>query len=92
MPHKMFVFAYKTGPVGYLISTRFGAALYNLFHHQAVALIVGVSGYYFHLPELELAGAVLFGHSAMDRPFGYGLKYPDHFKHTHMGWLGKPAD
>ncbi|HAJ82706.1 MAG TPA: DUF4260 domain-containing protein, partial [Zunongwangia profunda] len=32
---------------------------------------------------------ILFGHSAMDRIFGYGLKYEDNFKNTHMGWFGK---
>jgi len=74
---------------GYLINTRFGAVLYNLLHHQAVAVVVGVAGYYFQLTELELAGVVLFGHSAMDRAFGYGLKYQDHFRHTHLGWIGK---
>jgi hypothetical protein len=24
----------------------------------------------------------------MDRIFGYGLKYPDAFQHTHLGWIG----
>ena len=31
-----------------------------------------------------LAGTVLLGHSAFDRVLGYGLKYPDAFKHTHF--------
>jgi hypothetical protein len=25
----------------------------------------------------------------MDRLFGYGLKYPDAFTHTHLGTIGK---
>ncbi|MDA1193538.1 MAG: DUF4260 family protein, partial [Candidatus Poribacteria bacterium] len=29
-------------------------------------------------------GAILIGHSAFDRLLGYGLKYPDAFKHTHL--------
>lgn len=33
--------------------------------------------------------AILFGHSAMDRIFGYGLKFNDNFKNTHLGWIGK---
>ncbi|TAG51385.1 MAG: DUF4260 family protein, partial [Runella slithyformis] len=32
-------------------------------------------------------GIILFAHSAMDRIAGYGLKYEDAFKHTHLGWL-----
>ena len=75
--------------VGYLLNARFGAATYNFFHHQALALVVGIIGFYLHSPGLQLAGLVLFGHSAMDRALGYGLKYPDSFQHTHLGWIGK---
>ena len=28
----------------------------------------------------------------MDRMFGYGLKYDDAFKHTHLGWIGGQRD
>lgn len=75
--------------VGYAINTRIGAWLYNLVHHQALAVAVGVTGYFMNSSELMLAGAVLFGHSAMDRALGYGLKHEDDFKHTHLGWIGK---
>ena len=37
---------------------------------------------------LQVAGIILFTHSNMDRILGYGLKYPDDFKHTHLGWIG----
>jgi hypothetical protein len=75
--------------LGYLINTRVGAWTYNIIHHQGIALAVGVAGIVLAIPELQLAGLVLFGHSAMDRAFGYGLKYEDHFQHTHLGWIGK---
>jgi hypothetical protein len=39
------------------------------------------------LPVMQLAGVILFGHSSMDRIFGYGLKYSDSFQHTHLGML-----
>ena len=74
--------------IGYVLNTRTGAALYNFFHHQALAIAAGLAGLYMQMPDLQLAGLVLFGHSAMDRMLGYGLKYPDHFKHTHLGWMG----
>ena len=35
-----------------------------------------------------LAGLIIYGHSCMDRMLGYGLKFGDHFKHTHLGWIG----
>ena len=34
-----------------------------------------------------LAGIILFGHSSFDRILGYGLKYTDSFKNTHLGSL-----
>ncbi|MFL0711613.1 MAG: DUF4260 family protein [Microcella pacifica] len=33
-----------------------------------------------------LAGAF---HVAVDRALGYGLKRPDAFTHTHLGWIGR---
>lgn len=75
--------------IGYVVNTRVGATLYNLAHHQGLALAILIAGIYFSSPGLTLTGIILFGHSAMDRLLGYGLKYPDDFKHTHLGWIGK---
>ncbi|UUV22443.1 DUF4260 domain-containing protein [Paenimyroides aestuarii] len=73
---------------GYLINPRTGAFVYNLFHHKLIAITLLIIGFWFNQPAVSLAGIVLFGHSAMDRMFGYGLKFDDHFKHTHLGWIG----
>lgn len=70
--------------VGYIVNTRVGAWLYNFFHHKLLALAVLITGAYLEQPWVVLSGVILFGHSAMDRLFGYGLKYPDSFKHTHL--------
>lgn len=75
--------------IGYIINPRAGAILYNIAHHQGLALVIVITGVYLTHPLLILGGCVLFGHSAMDRLFGYGLKYTDDFKHTHLGWIGK---
>lgn len=77
--------------LGYLLNSKVGAWLYNLFHHKLLAIIILALGYWTNNSELSLAGIILFGHSAMDRIFGYGLKYEDDFKHTHLGWMGKKA-
>lgn len=74
--------------IGYLFGTRAGAWLYNLFHHQGIAIVAGLIGLYLGVAWLQLAGLILYGHSAMDRALGYGLKYTDSFKHTHLGWIG----
>ena len=75
--------------VGYLMGPKIGAGLYNLVHHKGVGIALYIVGTYSHLPLLQLIGLILFGHSSMDRIFGYGLKYPDAFEHTHLGLIGK---
>ncbi len=75
--------------VGYLLNPKIGAWIYNFFHHKLLAVIVFVSGYYTDSQILILAGAILFAHSAMDRVFGYGLKYEDAFTNTHLRKIGK---
>ena len=74
--------------VGYLVNARIGAITYNFIHHKGLAIAIYLAGSFFEIPELTLAGIVLFAHSSMDRVFGYGLKYADDFKHTHLGWIG----
>lgn len=77
------------GMLGYLVNPKVGAFTYNLFHHKGLAIAVYLAGYFLIIHEITLAGVVLFGHSSFDRIFGYGLKYSDNFKNTHLGWLGK---
>jgi len=78
--------------VGYLANPKNGAWLYNFFHHKFVAISVLIVGFWVDNSLLTLAGVILFGHASMDRIFGYGLKFTDHFKHTHLGWIGgKPT-
>jgi multisubunit Na+/H+ antiporter MnhB subunit len=75
------------GMLGYIINTRIGSITYNIFHHKGIAIAIYLLGIWLQNPDLQLIGVILFGHSAMDRMLGYGLKYPDSFKHTHLGWL-----
>ncbi len=75
--------------VGYLAGPKAGAWTYNIIHHKAVGLLLFILGTGFASQSLQLAGLILFGHSSMDRVFGYGLKYSDSFQHTHLGIIGK---
>ena len=77
------------GAIGYAAGPRVGAATYNLLHHKAVAVVLILGGAWLTQPVLTLAGAIVLGHSSLDRVLGYGLKYPDAFRHTHLGWIGK---
>jgi len=73
--------------LGYLVNTKAGAYTYNLFNHKLVAALVILTGLLLHEQTALLAGVLLYGHSSFDRMMGYGLKYPDSFKHTHLGNL-----
>ncbi|MFD0863865.1 DUF4260 domain-containing protein [Sungkyunkwania multivorans] len=77
------------GMLGYLFGKRAGAFTYNLFHHRAIAIVVYLSGIYFQQEVVQLIGVIAFAHAAMDRIFGYGLKYVTGFNHTHLGIIGK---
>lgn len=74
--------------IGYLANPKIGAWIYNLFHHKLIAIIVLSFGFWLDHSLLSLVGIILFGHSAIDRIFGYGLKYKENFKSTHLGWMG----
>ena len=75
--------------IGYATNSRFGAILYNIVHHKALAICIFIAGYYFQYNWILLTGIILFAHSSMDRIFGYGLKFTDSFTHTHLGHIGK---
>ena len=75
--------------LGYIFGNKSGAFFYNIFHHRAIAVLLYIMGCYFKIEILQLSGIILFSHSAMDRFFGYGLKYESGFKYTHLGEIGK---
>jgi len=75
--------------IGYSGGNTTGAVFYNLFHHKGIAIAIFVAGYILKDELTQLTGIVLFGHSSMDRMFGYGLKLSEGFKYTHLGLIGK---
>lgn len=77
------------GMLGYVMNPKTGAILYNLCHHKGLAIAMYLLGMYLDNYILQLIGIILFSHSAMDRMFGYGLKYEDSFHNTHLGKIGK---
>lgn len=83
----LFFFAPDISMVGYVINTKIGVLTYNIGHHKLTAVIVIIIGYVLVRTDIQLVGYVLFAHSCFDRVFGYGLKYSDSFKHTHLGSL-----
>lgn len=74
--------------LGYLVNPKTGAILYNIFHHKGIAILLYLIGTLSFNYSLILAGIIIFGHSSIDRFLGFGLKYTDSFKHTHLGIIG----
>ncbi len=75
--------------LGYIAGNKVGAWSYNFFHHKGIAVMLLITGVYANFDELFFAGVVLLGHASMDRIAGYGLKYENGFKFTHLGEIGK---
>jgi hypothetical protein len=59
---------------GYLINPRVGALLYNVIHHKALSVLFYLAGSLTQLPGLQMAGAVMLGHSSFDRALGFELQ------------------
>ncbi len=87
----LLLFAPDLGAIGYLAGPRVGAVTYNVTHHKGLAILFYVLGVYTASVPLVVAGIIMFAHSSLDRALGFGLKYPDAFQHTHLGWIGKQA-
>jgi hypothetical protein len=73
----------------YLINTKIGSWIYNILHHKGLMIGLILIGYFVGIQILLAVGIIFLGHTAFDRVFGYGLKFPDNFKHTHLGKIGK---
>ncbi len=77
--------------VFYLVSAKAGSIAYNFMHHKGIMALVIITGLLLHHDLIIKIGLIFMAHSCFDRIFGYGLKYPDAFEHTHLGWIGKSA-
>lgn len=69
--------------LGYLRGPRLGAAIYNVGHSTILPFIV--IGLGLMVPgALLLVGLIWMAHVGFDRAAGYGLKYANGFKQTHL--------
>lgn len=75
--------------LGYLVNAKFGATAYNITHSKllpsALAVVAILSGN----ALFSALALIWFVHIGFDRMLGYGLKYPEGFKITHLGTIGK---
>jgi hypothetical protein len=80
----VFLLAPDLSAVGYLFGPRVGSVVYNLAHITVWPLLLGLLGWRLGWPWATPAALIWLAHIGMDRMFGYGLKYPDRFRHTHF--------
>jgi hypothetical protein len=75
--------------IGYLGGPRLGARSYNLAHSTPLPAAVVAIGWWQERSLIVALGLVWVAHIGIDRLLGYGLKYGDHFQHTHLGRIGR---
>jgi len=77
---------------GYLANAKVGAKLYNITHSKLLSSALAVVAIITSNALLSALALIWFAHIGFDRMLGYGLKYPEGFKVTHLGAIGKVAD
>lgn len=80
----LFLLAPDLSAIGYLFGPRVGSITYNLAHTTIWPLLIGLAGWRLGWPWAAPVALIWLAHIGMDRMLGYGLKYPDAFKHTHL--------
>ncbi|AZB42716.1 DUF4260 family protein [Bacillus sp. FJAT-42376] len=70
--------------LGYLINTKIGSIFYNLGHSLIIPFILVTIAYLTGASSLMMIVIIWISHIYMDRALGYGLKYNDSFKNTHL--------
>lgn len=80
----LFLLSPDISMIGYLKNPALGATIYNLAHNLVFPIILIFIYLFTHIALLLPIAIVWSAHIFMDRTLGYGLKYSDEFKHTHI--------
>ena len=59
-------FSPDIGMMGYIINTKIGAIIYNIFHHKAIGVVLLILGIQQSDEYLLLAGLLLLAHSSFE--------------------------
>jgi hypothetical protein len=70
--------------IAYVFGPRAGAATYNALHTYVVGALMFGAGLLTEHTALMAVGLIWVGHIGIDRAFGFGLKYRDDFRRTHL--------
>ena len=80
----LLLFVPDISMIGYVINTKIGASLYNIGHHFSLPTILLTISIVFNSSTVLLIALIWIAHIVMDRALGYGLKYANDFKNTHL--------
>lgn len=75
--------------LGYLVNAKVGARMYNITHSKLLPSALAVVAIAMGNTLFSALALIWFVHIGVDRMLGYGLKYPEGFKATHLGAIGQ---
>jgi hypothetical protein len=75
--------------LGYLAGPRWGARIYNAIHSYLTPATLAVTALLLHSTAPVPFALIWINHIGVDRLLGYGLKYADGFKWTHLAEIGR---
>jgi hypothetical protein len=86
----LLILAPDLSMLGWLAGARTGARIYNLAHTYTLPALIGGAAWMIGAMWLLPFAVIWAAHIGLDRAIGYGLKYPENFRVTHLGVMGKP--
>ena len=75
--------------IGYIKNSYVGATIYNIGHTYVLPVVMFGMFFLFDIVDFLPISIIWFAHISMDRMLGFGLKYDENFKDTHLGRIGK---
>jgi Domain of unknown function (DUF4260) len=69
---------------GYLAGPRIGSWFYNVLHTTVGPIVLVIVGVLADTDWCVQLALIWLAHIGLDRLLGYGLKYPNDFKDTHL--------
>lgn len=70
--------------LGYIVNNKIGSYIYNVFHTYILPLLLIILSVILDQNIMLALSLIWMAHIGMDRTLGYGLKYPNDFKDTHL--------
>ncbi|MEQ1768855.1 MAG: DUF4260 domain-containing protein [Devosia sp.] len=85
----LLILAPDLSMIGFAGGEKRGAQVYNVVHTYTAPLVLAAIAWLAGFPALLPLAVIWAAHIGADRAIGYGLKYPESFKVTHLGAMGR---